>query len=201
MPSISPEVIVITSLAASVAGGAVGAVGAIQSGNAQKAAANYNSQVATEDATLAQQNATMAAQSGEAQVGQQQQKTRAYVGAVKANQAARGVDVNSGSAVDVRSSAAELGELDAINIRANAARTAYGYDTQAAGFKGQSQLDVYEGEQAVTAGEIGAGSTILGSVGSAGSNFANFQAAHGRGGGGPMTYQPPFTATDTTGGF
>jgi hypothetical protein len=165
------------SLAAAAASSAVAAVGSIQSANAQSNAAKYNASVANNNATIAEQNAQLAAKSGEAQAEQQQMKTRALVGGIKANQAAGGVDVDSGSATDVRSSASELGELDAINIRASAARQAYGYQTQAEGFKSQSTLDVYEGQQDVISGEIGAGSTLLGGVSSGTSSFSKFQAA------------------------
>lgn len=61
------------------------------------------------------------------------------MGAIKAAEAAGNVDVNSGSAVDVQSSAAALGELNAITIRGNAAKEAYGYETQSTSFENQAQ--------------------------------------------------------------
>ncbi len=66
-------------------------------------------------------------------------KTRGQVGAIEASQAASNITVGSGSAVDVRSSAAEMGELDALTIRSNAEKQAYGYQTQAAAFTGEQQ--------------------------------------------------------------
>lgn len=168
--------------AASAVGGVVGAVGAYQQSQAASNAAKYNAQVSTQNATLAQRNASISAQSGEAQVGMQQQKTRATLGAIKANQAASGLDVNSGSAVDVRSSASELGELDALTVRSNAMREAFGYRTQSTNYKAQSTLDQYQAENADTAGIIGAGSTFLGGVSSAASNYAKYQMAGGFGG-------------------
>lgn len=159
---------------AGIIGAGIGAVGAYKSGQAAKASGEYNSEVAANNATIAQQNATLAAQEGNAAVEQSQLKTRAQVGGILANQAAAGVDVNKGSAVDVRSSAAELGELSALNIRSSAARQAYGYNVQATNDTAQSQLDKSQGDNAATAGDIGAGATIISGVGSAASGYANF---------------------------
>lgn len=160
--------------AASTLSSIVGGIGSIASGNASAAASKYNSQLAAQNAQIAQQNATWASQAGEQQVGEQSQKTRATVGAIKAAQAANNLDVNSGSAVDVRSSAAALGELSALNIRSNAARTAYGDLTQQASYSAQSKLDTFSADQEQLAGEVGAGTSVLGGVGNAGLNFAKY---------------------------
>ena len=157
---------------ATLASAGIGAYGAISSGVAQEQSARYNAEVALNNASIAKQNANLAGQAGEAQAEQSSMKTRAQVGAIKTAQAANGVDVNSGSAVDVRSSAAALGELNAINIRSNAARTAYGYQTQAGNFQAQSQLDTFQGQNAKTAGLIGGGTDLLGGVGQAAGYFS-----------------------------
>lgn len=172
--SISASTLAAIGLATSVAGTAVGAIGSMQQGNAAAAASNYNAQVAAENAVQAQDNAARAGAAGAQQAAEESQKTRATVGAIKAAQAANGVDVGTGSAVDVRSSAAELGQLSAINIRSNAAKTAYGYQVQSANDTAQSKLDNYDSSQQTTAGEIGAGSTILGGASNAASNYAKF---------------------------
>lgn len=172
--SISATTLAYVGAAAAVAGAATTAYSQVQSGNAQAAASKYNSQVASENATIAQQNASLAGAAGEAQVAQETQKTRATVGGIQAAQAANGVDINSGSDVDVRSSASALGELSAINIRSNAARTAYGYQTQSTSDTAQSKLDTFNAGQEQIAGETGAAGSVLGGVSSAGSNFANY---------------------------
>lgn len=172
--SVSATTLAYVAIASSVAAAGATAYSSSEQGNAASAAAKYNSQVASNNAQIANQNATWAAQAGEAQVGEQTQKTRATVGAITAAQAANGVDVNSGSDVDVRSSASELGELSAINIRSNAARTAYGFQTQSASQTAQSKLDTFEGEQSQLAGEVGAGSSILGGVGNSASIYTKY---------------------------
>lgn len=159
---------------ASVAGAGIGALGSIKQGKASAAAANYNSQVSANNAAIAQQNSQWAIQEGNAAVEAEKLKTRDTVGALTANQAAGGIDINSGSALDVRSSAAETGELNALNIRTNAIHKAYGYQTDATGFQAQSGLDSAQAGFDTTAGDINAGSTLLGGIGSASNNYANY---------------------------
>lgn len=162
--------------------GAVQAYGQILQANAQADASKYNAYIQKQNAAIATQNQNIASQSGEAQAGISEQKTRATSGAIQANQAASGVDVNSGSAVDARQSTAELGELDALTIRSNATREAYGYETQVVSDKANANLDEFEAKNDETAGYIQAAGTVLGSLDSAASNFAKFQMAGGFGG-------------------
>lgn len=164
---------------ASIGGGLLGAIGSIAQGNASANAAEYQAKVAENNAQIARQNQEWSERSAITNEAAQGMKTRAQLGAIKAAQAASGVDVNTGSAVDVRSSAAELGQLDAINIRANAAREAYGYGTQAQGFTDQAALDRSTAGNARTAGYIGAGTSLLGGAASAASNYAKWSMAGG----------------------
>ena len=171
----------IVGAAASVAGAGMDAMGAARSGEAASEAAGYNAQVQTQQAQIENQNATWAAQAGEAQAGAQQQKTRAQVGAIKAAEAADNLDVNSGSAVDVRSSAAALGELSALNIRSNAAKQAYGYQTQSWSDQAQANLDQADAAYSAQAGEIGAGADLLTGLGSADLNWEKYLSGQGVG--------------------
>lgn len=156
-----------------------GALGAYQAGAAQAEAAKFNAKVAQNNEAISHANAAIAGQAGAEQGWMVGQKTRGTLGAIKANQGASNVDVNSGSAADVRASTEELGQLDAMTVRSNAAREAYGYQQQAEGFKEQSVLDTYEAKNDVSAGELNAVNTFMGSAGSAASNFAKFQMAGG----------------------
>lgn len=142
-----------TAALAVVAGGtAMSAYGQMQSGK--------------ETNTLFQQNAQIAeyqAQDAEARgkVGEKQSRrlTEKVIGAQRTSLAGQGVDVNRGSALDVQSDAAYLGELDALTIRNNAAKEAWGYRMQAKDLSTR-------GRNAKREGEWGAYTTILGSGGS-----------------------------------
>ena len=153
-------------------GTATSVAGQMQQASAAKAAANYQSQVAAGNAQVATQNANMAAASGEAQAAISEQKTRATVGAEEAAQGSSGVDINSPTAKAVRTSQDMTGQLDAQTIRSNAARQAYGYETQSTNFQNQSSADTAQGNNAMTAGEFGSVSSGLSGVGNAGLNYA-----------------------------
>jgi hypothetical protein len=149
-----------------LAGSAISAFGAVEGGAAGKNAADYQAQVARINAGIAKQNASAEMAAGETAAGNVEMKTRAAVGQTKAGQGAAGVDVNSGSFVQARASEAELGMLDALTTRANAARKAYGYEVEATSQEAQAKLDEMQGKQAEEAGWIsGFGSLITGASG------------------------------------
>ncbi|MBQ3455444.1 MAG: hypothetical protein IJG36_03315 [Synergistaceae bacterium] len=56
----------------------------------------------------------------------------------RAQAAASGIDINSGSALDVQNASISEGEFDAETIRFNAARAKWGYDTQANNLEAQA---------------------------------------------------------------
>lgn len=160
------------AIVAAVIGAGVGVSGQLQQASAQKAAADYQSKVAASNAATALQNAEFTAASGEQQAAIQQQKTRAEVGAELSAEASSGVDVNSETSSNVLKSTDELGRLDAQTIRSNAARQAYGYETQSTNFGNQSSADLSQGANAETAGEFNSGGSILSGAGSAAMNYA-----------------------------
>ena len=147
---------------ASIVGTGMSVFGALQSGKAASDSAKYQAAVAANNATIAQQNATRAGQEGEQQAFIAEQKNRAKVGALMADQAASGIDVNKGSALDIRQSEAQVGQLDAMTIRANAAQKAYGYQVDSASQTANAGMYKAEAKSAKTASYINA-ATILGS--------------------------------------
>lgn len=54
-------------------------------------------------------------------------QTRGLIGAQRAGYAAQGVELDEGTAKAVQTQSAGMGELDALTIRNNAAREAWGY--------------------------------------------------------------------------
>lgn len=152
-------------------GTAVSVAGQMQQASAAQAAAKYQSQVAAGNQQIATQNAQFAAAEGEAQAGIQEQKTRAQEGAILAGQASSGVDVNSPTSSAVRTSSDVLGQLDAQTIKSNAARKAYGYETEATNYGNAASADIAQGENSKTAGEIGAAGSLLSSFGNASLNY------------------------------
>ena len=177
--SISASTMALVAVATSAAGAATSAMGAIKQGNAAQAAADYNAQIAGMNAVNNKNNAERAAAAGEQNAAQAELKGRAAVGAIRAAQAANNVDVNTGSAVDVRSSAAETGQLNALTIRNNAAREAWGYQNQAASNTAQASLDTMQGQAAQDAASITATSDLLSGAGKAAGGSGDYQAKVG----------------------
>lgn len=162
MPSVSLPTV---ALAASVIGGAVTAGGTLESGFATSRADNYSAEVAANNAAIAGENAKYATEAGQSAATTQSLKGASQIGKIATGQAASGVDVNTGSAVDVQASQRGVNKLDTENVVANAGLTAYGYRTQAANFVAQSALDKAAASQAVTGAEIGAAGSLLSSAG------------------------------------
>lgn len=166
-------------LALSGVGAVTSAVGAGEQASANADAYRYQSQVAENNKILAQQNAKTAEAEGAAKSAVQGLQAKAKLGGILAAQSASGVDVNSGSAVDVRTSQSELNQMDALTIRADAARKAYGYETQANSFGAQSTLDTASADSAGTAGDFAIGSTLLSGASSLGNSYAKWQQVGG----------------------
>lgn len=87
---------------------------------------------------------------------------------LKASQAANGIDVNTGSAVDVQVGQREQSSLDEQTTLNNAELKAYGYESQATGFTAQAGLDKEEAETAPIGADLGAAGGLLGSASSLG---------------------------------
>jgi hypothetical protein len=60
--------------------------------------------------------------------------------------AANGLDLNSGTAVDLMATTKFLGEQDVNQIEKNAARKAWGYTVEAANYKAASNLDKWKAD-------------------------------------------------------
>jgi len=149
------------ALIAGVAGAGISAYGTMEQGAAQAASANYAAQVARNNATIANQNATYAEAAGQRSASDEAMKNAATVGHIKARQGASNIDVNSGSAVTVRESQRELGKLDTETVLNNAELQAYGYRSQAANFQAQAGLEEQEAEQAPVGADISAAGGFL----------------------------------------
>jgi len=165
------------ALGATALSSVVGAVGGLYGGMAQSAASTYQAQVAQMNATIARQNASYELALGEQQAQTQGMKTRAQIGQTRAAQGAGGLDVNTGSNVDVRASEAELGSYDQAIVRNNAVRRAYGQEVLATQADAQANLDTMAAKTSKTAGFLDAFTSLLGGAGNFGYKFASFKSA------------------------
>lgn len=135
------------ALVLGIAGGVISAMGAIQSANAQAAAADYNKEVAKAN------KRTVHAQT-EREIEDRQLENRRQLGSMRAAYGANGLQME-GSPLDVMDDTATEMNYDIAKVKFQGAMQEEGYDRQAALYK-------LEAKSAKQAGTIGAASALIG---------------------------------------
>lgn len=130
-------------------------------GKAQRAASESQAQLADYNAGVAELQAQDAVARGSLDESRFRQNVRQVIGSQRAGMAAGNVDVGYGSAVDVQGDAAFLGELDALTIRTNAARQAWGYQVTAEDSRRKAAILRKEGANLEAAGNVQQGGRLL----------------------------------------
>lgn len=156
----------IASIAATVIGAGVSAYGQMKAGESAQNQANYAAGVARNNQIIADQQATASRQRGEVAATTQRLRTEALIGKQKAAMAANGLDVNSGSNLDLTTTSEQVGYLDALTIRSNAEREAYGFANQGRSYGGQAAMSSAAAANAPDAALLGTASSILGGAAS-----------------------------------
>lgn len=117
------------------AGAGASAAGAQQAAKVQQASLLYDSQVASNNATIAEWQAQDAITQGGAQVQAIQMNAMAMKSSQRTAMAANGIDTTEGSANNVLTSTDYLAAVDVNTARDNALKAAWGYRTQGVGYK------------------------------------------------------------------
>lgn len=155
-------------------------MGAYRQGVAQQGAINYEAQVAQNNAKIAEYQASQEKIIGEQQEQTQRLKTAQVFGDQRAAMAANGVDLGEGSPNEVLATTKFTGERDALTIRDNAARRAWAYQNNAAGYTSEAAAD------RAASGSINplmaAGTSLLTSGSTVASNWYKYnQSINGKG--------------------
>lgn len=132
-----------------------GAYSADQAGEAQEKLSRRN-------ASMIEASAADSLARGEEEVLATKRRIRRTIGSQRAGFAAQGVDVGTGSALDIQNESRELGEVDIAQVRKNAFREAWNLNTQAANTR-------LAGTYARRASRNQVAGTLLGGVGQASS--------------------------------
>jgi hypothetical protein len=182
----------LTALALSLAaaGTATQVIGDVKAGNAQKAAGQAQQAAANSQADLADYNASVADLQAKDAIDRGQQESDRYrtqvrglIGSQRAGFAAGNVDVGYGSAVDTQADTAQLGELDALTIKTNAAREAWGYQVNATDLRQEATIARKTGvfqEQAGEARQTQSDFAAAGSIFSTGATLLSSKYGFGR---------------------
>ena len=156
---------------AMVGGSALSAYGQLQAGQAARQAGDYNSAVARNNQIIANRQAEDAIKRGDIAADEQRRKVSRIGGAQKAAIGASGVALDSGTALDIFGDTVAFGELDALTIKSNAKREAYGYQVQGMNFEAEGAMARTRGKNAQQASYIQAGSTLLGGAAQGGDMY------------------------------
>lgn len=141
------------------------------------------------NADLADAQAADAITRGNQDAGRVIRQSRLLSGSQRAALAAQGINVDSGSAADVVTGDAKLGETDALTIRNNAHRDAWGFQQQASGYRMQADWARQSGHnqaQGIRRQSVG---TLLGGAGELANIWASAPKSVGAGSGGSSS--PP----------
>ncbi len=165
------------SLATTVIGGGISAMGAMKQASAQAAAAKYQAQVAQNNAIMAQNNAVYERQAASEDAYQQDLKNKAIIGQAEAELGASGFDINSGTALNVRSDQRKLARVDTLRTRENRELRARQFDQEGINAKATSSLYNMQGNAAKSAGMWNMASSLLGTASSVGDKWTTYRAA------------------------
>lgn len=137
----------VTLTALAVASTVTQGIGAMKQGRYQNNIAQYNARN-QENQAIQLKN-----QANEAE-NKQREQTQQLIGKQRAAAAANGVNVDSGSALQLQKDSALFGEVDALKIRSN-------YQNEVNALNTQSELTSLEGEASLASGKNAFGTSLL----------------------------------------
>lgn len=154
----------VLSLALTAIGTGIGIFGAIQQGQSQQKAAEYQAGVAEKNKQINLLNATRALDRSKTEELQVEEQNRALYGAQVAQQSASGLALGGRSQILTRKSARELGRRDALNVLEAGEIEAYNFRVAAEDSGTEAQFLHQSGQDAALAGWLNAGSTLIGGL-------------------------------------
>jgi hypothetical protein len=167
-------------LAASAANTVSGYASARRNATLAQQQGDYQANAYNQNASIEDREAADAIARGHEAELRSRAGTRGLVGSQRASFAAQGIDIGDGSAQDVVSNDAALGELDALAIRNNARRQAYGYQTQAAVDRNQAAVAQTAGRNQAKAYRDQGVNTLLGGAGDLFNTYQSYGLTMGR---------------------
>ena len=173
------EVALVATIVSAVAG--VGST--IMNSMAQSKAAAYQAEIANRNAAVARNNATIMENnakateaSGAARADQEAFQTRELIGKQKASAAASGLEIGSGTPLDITAGTAGMGMWSGLNIRDETNRRSASYRQQGANYTAQGgNLDIQAGAASGAADDA----LVGGAVSAAGGLFKGYEKTQG----------------------
>ena len=132
------------------------AAAAKRRGNAIRLQAEFQKQQYDFNAVMADFQAEDTISRGETAATDHQVRTQGLIGSQRVAMAAQGIDIESGSAMEVQEDTASQSAMDVMTIRNNAWREAWGYKVQASDYRFKGQLAKFSGEFGVLQAQMDA---------------------------------------------
>lgn len=139
----------------------ISAYGMHEQGQAAKEMGEYSAKVSENNAKTAEYAAKDAEHRGAIEEDAQRRQVRQVMGQQRVGLAAQGGDLTDQSSVNILSDTAQFGELDALTVRSNAAREAWGMRVQGVDAINKAQASRYEGKATARSANISAFGTLL----------------------------------------
>lgn len=158
-------------------GAALGAAGTLTSAKANANQAKYQAAVAENNQIIAEREATYAETVAAQQEVEEVYKVRAALGEVKADQAASGLDVSTGSKSAVMGSLRGLGLRSIKNVRDTARREPYALQLQADQFGNDANAFTRASRSAMLGGALGAAGNLLAGASNVGVSFLDLRSS------------------------
>lgn len=147
-----PTTLMVAAVGLSAISAGVSAYGAYTQQDAANKAAEYNAKVAERNKTIADMQAEQVKKQGEIDARNYKQQVSALKGSQRAGYAGSGVLVDAGTPFQVGEDTSVLGELDAMTIKRNAARQAWGYQVQGMNYASEGELSRLSKRSALLSG-------------------------------------------------
>lgn len=141
---------------------ALAAAGGAYKADAENKAGQYQAEVADQNAKLNDFRAEQAGQIGAMQEERHRAKVRQLAGTQRANLAANGVDLGSGTALDMVTETYTMGEQDALMVRYNAMNEAWGFRTEAVNDRNRGRFAKAQGKNAAMGTYLTTAATMSG---------------------------------------
>lgn len=138
------------------------AAGSVAQGMAGASAANYQAQVAENNARIMEFNATRATQQAAQEAERTGLKGKEQLGQIAAIQGASGLEIGAGSTAQVTEGAQIVSRFDQLQDTFRGAVNATNFRNQGQNYLAEAQLRRMQGQNAMLSGIMGAGKSLLG---------------------------------------
>ncbi len=154
------------STIATIGSAIAGIGGTLMQGQAAQQAAKAQAAQQLQAAEIARQNQSRAVFKSQVEAQESDFEAAQFIGQQISQQAASGIDIGMGSAVQVRQNSAAVARRDALTIRQQGDLTGQNYYNQAVALTQQAALTKAEGKNAMLSSYLKAGSQAFSAIGS-----------------------------------